>query len=91
MDAVFSPDGLHVATASMDGCVKFYELGREDDIDPRLTDGLRLFTLCFSDINFITGCNFVCTDPLNMLVLMFLCPNRSVEHGDGWLNMLANF
>ena len=43
---VFSPDGLHVATASLDGFVKFYELGREDQIEPRLVPLIPFATLC---------------------------------------------
>jgi hypothetical protein len=44
---VFSPDGLHVATAGMDGYVKFYELGREDDIDPRFVAALFCIVCAF--------------------------------------------
>ena len=35
VDATFAPDGLHIATASLDGFVRFYEVSREDDANPR--------------------------------------------------------
>ena len=31
VDAVFSPDGLNVTTASLDGFVKFFSIEDEDD------------------------------------------------------------
>jgi len=31
VDGAFSPDGQHVATASLDGLVKFYEIYQDDE------------------------------------------------------------
>jgi hypothetical protein len=58
----FRPDGLHVATASLDGYVKFYELEREDDSDPRLVAALFclvfLTTIFLLKIPMLWNCSF---------------------------------